>query len=95
LGVVLSLSILFILAAITLFIIRRRMHKTSVARKRRASWLSHWVPEPKPSPHHHQNQGRDDEERGTPPPTKDAEYPFALNLSTQKPPRALSLNQDV
>jgi hypothetical protein len=87
LGVVLTIILLSIIAGITLFLIRRRMHKASLARERRTSWLAHWTPETKPKPSHQQDDG------GMTPPIRDAEYPFALNLS--KTARTSSMHSGV
>jgi hypothetical protein len=78
---------LFVVVGATLFLIRYRKHKASLARQRRTSWLTQWVPETKLKPSHHQQ-----DEGSMTPPIRDAEYPFALNLSAKKQPRASSLN---
>jgi len=53
LAVVLSLVLSCILFAVTLFLIRRRMYKSSVAHRRRANWIlksSQWFPDQKQAP---------------------------------------------
>lgn len=78
LAVVLSLVLSCILFAVTIFLIRRRMYKTSVARRRRANWIlksSQWSPDQKQGPESSPFRN----------PTDPSAYPFAAGPDAKVP----------